>query len=524
MRSQEQLIQRQKYVLAVIFTAIAVVLIPMTSVSWAAEPVELDPVGRTAAMGEGGVEIAAYDPAGERAFATNAAANAVDVYDFSDPAAPVKTGSVPLSVFGGGPNSVDYATSGGGLLAVAVEAFDKTDPGTVELFDGELRRVGSIRVGALPDMLTFTRGGEQLLVANEGEPADDGSVDPQGSVTLIDLSRGVDDAVVRTARLGSTPLRGPVRVFGPGTSQAQDLEPEYITTDGERAWVSIQEANAVGILDIDAARFTVVRSLGFKDHGVTRNGLDPDDRDAAAEIAARPNVMGMYQPDAIAHYAIGAERRDGRPSPSRTYVITANEGDSRDYEYFSEESRVEDLSLDPVAFGAQAAADLARLTVTTTMGDRDGDGDYDRLFAFGGRSISILDEDAGLDFDTGAALERRAEQLDAANFNKDNEAGSEVDNRSDNKGPEPEALDVGRLGGRPYAFVGAERSGGIYAFDLAERPGRAVFAGHLNTREDDLGPEGLRFIPARRSPTSEPALMLASEISGTISLIGVSRR
>ena len=221
----------------------------------------------------------------------------------------------------------------------------------------------------------------------------------------------------------------------------------------------------------------------------------------------------MYQPDAIAAYQTGPF----------TWIATANEGDAQ--VDGSEEDRVEDLVLDPGAFpaGAQDEANLGRLTVTNRQGDTDGDGDFDRLFAFGGRSMSVLDPLGGIASDTGDELERLTAQLDPGNFNKDNEP-SVIDNRSDNKGPEPEGLDVGRVGARQYAFLAAERSGGIFAFDLSHRPGRASFAGYLNTRDADLGPEGVRFVPASDSPTRRPLLLVTNEISGTIALIGVEPR
>ena len=464
--------------------------------------VTLEPVGRTPAQGEGGAEIAAYAPAAKRIFATNAAANRLDVYDARNPAAPSLAQSIDLAPYGGGPNSVDVAPGKQGLVAVAVEAAVKTDPGSVELFDTAGTHLASVPAGPLPDMLTFTEDGKTLLVANEGEP--EGVVDPAGSVTVIDLRRGATGARARTAQLEGVPRFGPIRDIG--------LEPEYITTafDGRLAYVSLQEANAIAVLDVDDARFRLIRGLGYKDHGTPGNGLDPSDRDGGIAINPWPHVLGMYQPDAIAAYETGPF----------TWIATANEGDA--LADGSEEARVKDLDLDPTAFpnGEAADAKLGRLTVTTRQGDTDGDGDYDRLYAFGGRSMSVLDPLGGIVSDTGDELERLTAQLDEGNFNKDN-APSDIDNRSDNKGPEPEGLDVGRVGGRTYAFLAAERSGGIFAYDLSRRPGRASFAGYVNTREADLGPEGVRFIPAQDSPTRAPLVLVTNEISGTVTILAV---
>jgi 2',3'-cyclic-nucleotide 2'-phosphodiesterase / 3'-nucleotidase / 5'-nucleotidase len=473
-----------------------------------ADPLTLSLLGRTAALGEGGAEIAAFDPRSDRAFATNAAADRLDVYDFSNPAAPVLLESVALP---GGPNSV--AVRRDGLVAVAVEAPVKTNPGTVQFLTVDGDPLGSVGVGALPDMLTFTPGGT-LLVANEGEASDDGTVDPRGSVSVIEVNRRATRIELRTAGFRGVRTSGPVRVVCPGATQSRDFEPEYIAVgdDGE-ALVTIQEANAVGVLDIRRARFEVVRSMGWKDHGKTANALDPSDRDNAIQIAPWKNLFGMYQPDAIASYEV----------KGRSLFVTANEGDVRERAGCAEESRVKDLTLDPAAFpnGEKADPKLGRLTVTKTLGDKGADGDYEELFVFGGRSMSILDEDGKLVFDTGSELERKAAALEPFAFNADNVDPVAVDNRSDNKGPEPEGVAVGEVDGDTYAFLASERQGGIYVYDLSAKKGEARFAGYLNTRPGDLGPEGMKFVSAHHSPTHQPLLLVTNEISGTIAAIAI---
>jgi choice-of-anchor I-like protein len=465
-------------------------------------------LGRTAGLGEGGAEIAAFDPRSDHAFATNAAAERLDIYDFSDLSAPTLLTSVQLE---GGPNSVDVRDDG--LVAVAVEADDKTDPGSVQFLDVDGKRLGSVGTGALPDMLTFTREGK-LLVANEGEASDDGTADPEGTVSIIDVNRRATRIGLETADFHGVRRTGPVRTVCADATFEQDVEPEYIAlgTRG-KAMVTLQEANAVGLLDIDRARFDLVRSLGFKDHSLKANALDPSDRDGGIHIEPWKNLFGVYMPDAIASYT----RKDN------TYFVTANEGDAREREGCEEESRVKDLTLDPDAFpnGEGADAKLGRLNVTTTLGDTDGDGDYDRLYAFGGRSMSILDSDGKLVYDTGSELERISAQFDPLQFNMDNADPSKVDDRSDSKGPEPEGVAVGEVRGTTYAFVVEERTGGIVAFDLSGKQGPARFAGYLNTRPADLGPEGVRFVAAKDSPTGKPVLFVTNEISGTVAVVAI---
>jgi DNA-binding beta-propeller fold protein YncE len=277
----------------------------------------------TDSSGSTGAEIVAYDARTRRAFAINSTDNDLVVLDLTDPSAPILSDKVSLNGYGAGLNSVDVHE---GLVAVAVEANPKTSPGQVVFIDAAtLAVLGAVTVGALPDMLTFDADGRRVLVANEGEPNSYGqadSVNPEGSVSIIELARGVRDATVRTADFraySKEALRAKgVRVFGPGATAAQDLEPEYITLKGRTAWVTLQEANAIAIVDIPTATVSDIVALGLKDHMAAGNALDASDRDGGVNIANWP-VRGMYQPDAIDTFKVG----------NTSYLITANEGDSR---------------------------------------------------------------------------------------------------------------------------------------------------------------------------------------------------
>jgi hypothetical protein len=237
----------------------------------------------------------------------------------------------------------------------------------------------------------------------------------------------------------------------------------------------------------------------------------------------------MYQPDAIACFTSGGTR----------YLITANEGDSRDYGGFSEEARVGDgmIGLDENVFGnadsLKAERNLGRLTVTKTLGDADGDGVYKGLYAFGARSFSIWTVDGELVFDSGDQFERITAARLGPQFNSDNSENDSFDNRSDNKGPEPEGLALGILDGRLYAFIGLERIGGIMAYDVSW-PKTPRFVTYVNCRDfsgdpaagtaGDLGPEGLVFIPACDSPSGKPLLAVGNEVSGTVTIFQVETR
>ena len=909
----------------------------------------------TGLFDESAAEIVAHDPNTQRVFVVNANSATIDVLDISDPTNPNLINQIDVSPFGAVANSV--AVNENGIVAVAVEPDNQQDPGTVVFFDADGQELGQVTVGALPDMLTFTSDGTKVLVANEGEPNDDYTNDPEGSVSIIDISGGVNNltqADVSTADFSAfigreEELRNKgVRIYGPGSNAAQDLEPEFIAVDGNdtTAFVTLQENNAVAVVDIENANIVDVLPLGAKDYsrglpsltqfefsdlpvlGTTEGGqeillgglsglwyegtdddgnlqfvtvpdrgpngapTDVDDdgdnerpfalpdyqarivrftldegsgdieiteqipltrEDGTTEITGLPNIPGVdeepvdlsrnpleydsfgadmegivinddgtywtvdeYRP-AIYHFDVdgslidrfvpegtaadagetegtfGTEtlpaeysnrRRnrgfeaialdtdedilysfiqtplanpdraasddssvirmlgidpetgtpvaeyvyllekptidpgnnsllvdkigdavynaedetfyilerdssttatgkkfifeidltgatnlladdapslpenttleqldvdeifdlgiqpvnktkitnlpslgylagdkpeglsllpDGRlavlndndfglldedipgdgtvplnPEPvpvvlglidfsesnqidpsdrddginlgnwpvfgllqpdsiasfvieGKTYYVTADEGDARGYDELDEEARVGDdeYVLDPDVFDVAALEDdaaIGRLTVTTEDGDIDNDGDYDQIFANGGRSFSIWDAAGNLVFNSGDSIERETADLIPDNFNSNRDENT-FDDRSDNSGPEPEAITTGVLGDKTYTFVGLERTGGIMVYDVSN-PTSPDFVQYMPNRDftvefdtnangdpdptpeqlsaaGDLGPEGFQFISPEDSPNGEALLVVANEISGT---------
>jgi DNA-binding beta-propeller fold protein YncE len=507
-------------------------LLGLTAAAGSAQIV-LTPIGTysTGIFAEGGAEIVAHDPVSQRLFVVNAQANRLDVLDIRKPWAPSRVSSIDLAPYGGGVNSVAVH---GGIIAAAVENTNKQAPGKVAFFDASGAALASVTVGALPDMLTFSPNGSWLLVANEGEPLDYCTAgqanDPEGSVSVIDLRGGVAGLTqdkVRTAGFaafnGAVPAG--VRVFGPNATAAQDFEPEYIAVspDSTTAWVTLQENNALAIVDIASATVTSVVPLGTKDHSLARNALDPSDRDGGTRIAPWP-VRGLYQPDSVAAYSFG----------SQPYLVLANEGDARDYECFSEEARVGDLELDLTVFPDAAALQkneaLGRLRTTTAGGDTDGDGDNDEILSFGARSFSIRNAVGDLIWDSGNEIELITAAALPGGFNSNNDENDSVDSRSDDKGPEPEGVAVGSFRGRQYAFVGLERIGGVMVYDVTD-PRAPFFVQYVNPRRfegdaeagtaGDLGPEGVLFIPREQSPIPRGLLVTGNEISGTVTIYSI---
>lgn len=503
---------------------------------------ELSPIGtyQTGVFDEGAAEIVAHDARNNRLFVINANDATVDVLDINDPVNPALMDSIAVSQFGDGVNSVAVYKD---LVAVAVEVIDSIDdsiqkPGKVVFYDAtSLTYINDVTVGALPDMVTFTPNGRYALVANEGEPNDDYSVDPEGSVSVIDLKHGVANATVRTAdftayngREAELNTMG-IRVFGPNASAAQDLEPEYITVsrNSRFAWVALQEANALAVVDIRKAKVIDLQPLGTKDHTLAENAFDASNRDSGINITTWP-TKGMYMPDAISSYTYRG----------RTYIVTANEGDSRDYDGFSEEERVKDLTLDPDAFPDAATLqqdeNLGRLKTTSVNGDTDGDGDFDEIYSYGARSFSIWSASGKLVYDSGNDFETITAGAIPADFNSTNDDNDSFDSRSDDKGPEPEGITLGKIRGRTIAFIGLERVGGIMAYDITD-PHKVKFLSYINNRDfsfdarlpddssnplaGDLGPEGLVFIPASKSPNGKPLVAVGNEVSGTTTIFQV---
>ncbi|MEO1021694.1 MAG: choice-of-anchor I family protein [Bacteroidota bacterium] len=309
----------------------------------------------------GAAEITAYDAATARLFVTNAEDNTIDILDLSDPTNITLISSIDMSSYGGGVNSV---ATYNGMVAVAVEAEVKTDNGSVVFFDTDGANPEVVEVGPLPDMVTFSPDGTLVFVANEGEPNDDYTIDPKGGISRIDVATKAVTTRDFTAFDANQQnfIDAGVRVFGPGAVLSDDLEPEYIaiSSDGNTGYIMLQENNALGIFQPSTGAIVNLVPLGFKDHSVEGNGFDASNDDDAINIQTWP-TKGMYQPDGFDIYDVNGT----------SYLITANEGDARDYDGFTEEFRVRDLRLNTNIFTESNLQDndqLGRLRITAANG------------------------------------------------------------------------------------------------------------------------------------------------------------
>lgn len=514
-----------------------------TSHSAPGAEVELSVLGshRADIFDAGAAEIVAHYAAKQQTLVVNAEAGTVQVLDSSDPEKPtavteLKTAgmssadgaSVPAGAVA---NSV--AVRADGLAAVALEAPTKTDDGWVGFFDlsgDEPKPLGAVRAGALPDSVVFDDEGTHAVIANEGEPAEDYSVDPEGTVSVVALPEVVQapsQEDVKTADFRAfegDALPEGVRVFGgredagtgiPEYPVSENLEPEYSTVIGGKAYVTLQEANAIAVVDLASATTEKLMPLGTQD--VSEVPFDVSNKDDKINRANWP-VQSFLQPDTIRSIEIGG----------RDYLLTANEGDTRDWDGYSEEIRVKDLGsekkgLAPICESVvegvtnpdgspmtiedlQKEENLGRLTITKADGLNEDGSCYETIYGVGGRSFSIFDTDGKQVFDSADDFERITAEVLPKNFNSNN-SESNFDNRSDDKGPEPEAIEVGQIGEKTYAFIGVERIGGIFVYDITD-PAKSEYVTYVNNRnfavqpEDnvaeagDSGPESIVFVPS----------------------------
>lgn len=520
------------------------------------ETIRLRRIGRYA-TGEalGGAEIVSFHAPRNRLFVVNSGAGQIEVLNLSDPTSPSQAAVLDAanmieqqdpealgSESAAGTNSVSVQHD---VLATAIEADPATADGAVAFYDPvSLEFMNAVSVGPLPDKVTIAPDGNRVVVANEGEP---GESNPAGSISIIDISNGARKDRVQT--VGFESINGQksrlrregvhlVSQSDGASKAATTIEPEYvtITPDSSTAFVSLQENNAIATVDLQSGTLQRIDGLGFKDFSLPHNELDASDVDGAS-LQQWP-LKGMYQPDAIDTYTVAGE----------TFVVTANEGDAKDFEV----ALLKNLSLDPDGFELsenpyvdsieelQEPKHLGNMEVNKAamaeFADPDGDGKYRDIYAIGGRSFSVWKPTANglrLVFDSGSEIERTfAEQRPAGHLNVTE------------SGPETESIELGHIGERTYAFVGQEVGSGIAVYDVTAPGGPEYIQMAINreysvTEEDiesqaeenpssdtpskagDFAPEGITFVSQTDSPIPNPLLCVGFEISGTVAIFEV---
>lgn len=479
--------------------------------------------------------ISTYAPESKWVFTVNGLDGTLDVFDISNPKNPYFVKAIPFRKNGWGwrPTNVVYKN---GVVAASAEMRIRQQQGKIYFFDPWGNYLADTFVGAQPDFVSFTPDGCKVLVANEGEPNDDYTWDPEGSVTIIDLSTGLNFLEGKTFHIGFNEFNKAnidpnIRITGPNASVPQDLEPESIsiTPDGRLAYISLQENNAVGVLDLLTLRWVKLLPLGYKDwhQGALYSGNGIDFRRGGAPVwgSTAPSsttylptwVKGIYQPDEIKIFTYNGD----------IYFVSANEGDSRNYqsrqgdadgdpttEFYNEEVLITqycntgslapfNFQVDPTLCANISAFSFGSnpLRVSKIGRDTNGDGLIDEVHTFGGRSISIWSGDGKLIWDSGSDLEEmlsgnkyvgQAFNLSIIANGKQAITSSNpfynasfdrtgTDRRSDRQGPEPEGVALGKIGNKFFAFIGIERPGGVAVYDITD-PQAPSFQSYLNFR------------------------------------------
>jgi len=405
--------------------------------------------------------------------------------------------------------------------------------------DGEF--LSAANVGNLPDMVIFSPDGKTVLSANEGEPSDDYRNDPKGSVSIITLGDPDENLIQDVTTLFFDDVIIPLDLrIKPGSTPAQDIEPEYIAINeaGTKAWVSLQENNGLAVIDLNSKTITSVVSLGKK----AFTFIDINTKDGANVAAAPDNVYGLYQPDTIVSYRV-----DGKD-----YVVTANEGDDREYGAWEDYEKAVVLHKNGEAFSRQLTEDIIevkgrkKVRVLKDLG-KDKNGTYTSLYLAGTRSFSIWDAEGKQVYDSGSEFEQKlaAQYPDTFNTRVDDTDDKMdiaelahtfvphdmigdtayfwqgVDARSHKKGCEPEALAIAKIGSNIFAYIGLEKQGGFFVYDISN-PGKAIFVeynndinyGNVPSDSGDLAPEGMVHFEQDKSHY----LAIANELSSTVSI------
>ncbi|MEC7939340.1 MAG: choice-of-anchor I family protein [Pseudomonadota bacterium] len=522
-------------------------------------------------------EIVSYDSCTDKLYVVKAQAKKVDVLSMNADSSPNSEGSIDLqsAALASGINigAANSVSTYQGLVAVAIENADKQQNGIIALYRSDsLELITTYTTGALPDMVSFSKDGRYIASANEGEPNSDYTIDPEGSVTLVDLANGLMQAKVTQIDFKAfnqgqprhAELTDKVRISAPNATVAQDLEPEYLTfADNGKLYVALQENNALAAIDVVTAEVDAILGLGGKPWDSAQ--LDASNKDKnIGNLQSYAMLEGLYMPDSITSYSV-----DGN-----TYIVTANEGDGREYgikttqkvcddkgfewdgdefqgteNYTTEkdfciayvdEVRGKKLDVDanhPLAGALKDNKQLARLKVIKPQGTLAAD---QKVQAFGSRSFSIWNDSGELVFDSGDDFARIVLEQDPANFNSTNDNNQSGDDRSDDKGVEPEAIEVAEINGKHYAFIGLERQGGIMVYDVTQ-PKNASFISYLNNRDftqpvctkvdedgdcdndtynskaGDLGPESIKHF----TRSGNHFIAVGNEVSGSASVYRV---
>ena len=289
---------------------------------------------------DGGVmEIIAYNKSNQKAYAVNGQSGvlaAIDLGVMEGNGSDIELSAENIdirSLVGEMDSSFSYGdmtsvavSPDGSLVALALQDASFDEDGRAAIFscneDGSLTFKALVRTGVQPDMITFADD-NTILTADEGEPREgygEGIADPAGSVSIIDVN-SLTSTVVGFEAFDSSAdeLASQGVIIMKGVLPSADFEPEYIAVSEGKAYVTLQEANAVAVLDIGSASFDGIYSIGFEDYSI--HEVDIDKKDDAYNPRTYDSLRGIRMPDGIAAFTANGA----------TYIATANEGDAREW-------------------------------------------------------------------------------------------------------------------------------------------------------------------------------------------------
>ncbi|WP_177765808.1 choice-of-anchor I family protein [Flavobacterium sp. I3-2] len=473
-------------------------------------------------------EIVVHDPTTQRLFVTSGVSGVLDIIDFSNPLLPTVIQSINMSSYGG----ITSVAVKNGIVAVASPNAIETNNGSVVFFNTNGTYINQVTVGVLPDNIVFSPDGSKIMTANEGQPNSNYSIDPEGSVSIIDVSNGLNNisqsnvTTLNFTQFNSNEtnlIASGIRKTKSTSTLSQDLEPEYIAFDhtSTKAWVTLQENNAIAEIDLTTLTITNLWALGTKDMSLPGNGFDASDNNNEILIANWP-VKSFYIPDAIATYKVN----------NTNFIITANEGDEKEYGSFEERIAVNsnnynlDATVFPNASILKQPHNLGRFRATNLNGDSNNDGVFEEIYSVGARSFSIFNADTQtLVYDSGDDFEMYTAQHYPTLFNSDHESNSKK-SRSRAKGPEPEGITTATISDQTFAFIALERIGGVMVYNITD-PNNVTFVDYKNNRSTstyagDFGAESLIYISRENSPNNTAYVIVANEISGTLTIYEVN--
>lgn len=521
----------------------------------------------------GGSEVVSYTTQDNTLLATvaNASTSAfgVQIMTLSSSATLGERAYVDYSTIFGVPTNMNSISSvaadpsnRGFGVATLIPTANTTTAGKIAFFDltsafsGGNRTLLTLDVGFHPDSVTFSADGSKLIVVNEGEfnatVANASSTgNAPGSISVINLGSitssaqiaALTNSDVSTFDFSSTNLSAGVTLAGIrnpsvaalGTSGAfissvpnftalagsdpdfyKGMEPEFASVLGNKVHVTLQENNAIATFDLTINKWTAVNNLGTITQII--DASDQDGTGNTASISINDTVKGLPMPDTMRAFSSGGNN----------YLITVNEGDARgddrDTSRFGSTSGNSSMNtiLDSSLISDPSRANnvLGRLNVSRINGDNNNDGKIDEAVMIGTRSITIWNADTGAKvWDSGQSTNTNFEtilaSLDPTRFNMNNGLPSNFDTRSDDKGPEPEALTIGQFGSSLLAFVGMERQNGLMVYDITN-PNSPTFVSYLNSQVDGLiSPESMVYIPISQSPTGSALLITGYEGTGS---------